>query len=216
MSYETWLAFVITLYTVSIIPGPSMLLALSHGVKYGARATIATCAGNATASAIQATITIAGLGAIIAASASFFLLIKYLGALYLIYLGLMFWRSPALNTADGSSQQSAKGGTKMATSELINMYKQGFIVAIGNPKAIVFFTALFPQFINLQASNILQQVMIISVTCSCAFICAMAYALGGNQLAKVFQKSSFSKVFNKLTGGCFVGGGIAIMFTGRY
>lgn len=88
MNAETWIAFLITLYTVSIIPGPSMLLALTHGLRFGAKAALATASGNMLASTIQAAVSIAGLGAIIAASGTIFFAIKYLGAVYLIYLGI--------------------------------------------------------------------------------------------------------------------------------
>lgn len=209
MSVDTWLVFVITLYTVSIIPGPSMVLALTHGMQYTAKATIATAAGNTLASCIQAVISIAGLGVIIATSGTIFLIIKYLGALYLVYLGIMLWRSDAWDL------QERKATNTKLKAPLQKMFNQGFIIAIGNPKAIVFFTALFPQFLSVQSSSLAHYTAMILVTCSCAFICAMLYAISGNQVAKLFKKSNFSRVINRITGGFFVTGGLAIMLSNR-
>lgn len=104
---------------------------------------------------------------------------------------------------------------KASPKQLIKQFQQGFTVAIGNPKAIVFFTALFPQFIDLQSTDVLQMFLIVTVTSSCAFICAILYAICGNQLANIFAKSKLSKIFNKITGGFFVGGGLAVMFSSR-
>ena len=208
MSFDTWLIFIVTLYTVSIIPGPSMVLALTHGMQYGAKATIATAAGNTLASCIQAIISIAGLGVIIATSGTVFLIVKYLGALYLIYLGIMLWRSP-----DWDIKERPQGTKNKAP--LLKMFNQGFIIAIGNPKAIVFFTALFPQFLNSQSTSLIHYTVMVLATCSCAFFCAMVYAISGNQIARLFKKSNISRFINKLTGGFFVTGGLAIMLSNR-
>ena len=90
---EFFLIYAATVFVASIIPGPSMILALTHGVKYGPGKTMATALGNTCASMIQATISIAGLGAVLTASQPMFLTLKYAGAAYLIYLGLNIWFS---------------------------------------------------------------------------------------------------------------------------
>ncbi len=96
MSLEFWLLYAVTVFLASISPGPSMLLALTHGMKYGTRRTIATAAGNVIASLLQAAVSIAGLGAILTLSEGVFSVIRWLGAGYLIYLGIVTWRSSSL------------------------------------------------------------------------------------------------------------------------
>ncbi|MFT5706599.1 MAG: homoserine/homoserine lactone efflux protein [Oceanospirillaceae bacterium] len=210
MNTETWIIFTLTLYAVSIIPGPSMMIALTHGMRYGAKATLATVLGNTLASALQTIISIAGLGVIIATSGSIFLAIKYAGALYLIYLGIKLWRSPSWGIQTQNAQQKTD-------APLRSMFKQGFIIAAGNPKAIVFFSALFPQFINPETmtDDYHQYALVVLTTCSSAFFCALLYAIGGNQLGVIFKRYNFSKILNKLTGVFFVNSGLGLLLSSR-
>jgi len=145
MSYEFLLMYTVTIFVASIIPGPSMLLALTHGMKYGAKRTIASALGNVSVTLLQAAISIAGLGAILLASEGLFSVIKWIGAAYLIYMGLCIWRSKNMTLAEGPSHDSS---TKVPLRKL---YRQSAFVTAGNPKAIIFFTAVFPQFIDPNA-----------------------------------------------------------------
>src|SRR4030043_1076622 len=94
MSLKFFLVYSITIFVASIIPGPSMLLALTHGLKYGAKRTIASALGNLSITFLQAAVSIAGLGAILLASEGLFNIIKWVGAAYLLYMGIVIWRSP--------------------------------------------------------------------------------------------------------------------------
>ncbi|MGB1238214.1 MAG: LysE family translocator [Pseudomonadales bacterium] len=208
MSYESLSVFIFTLFAVSIVPGPSMMLALTHGVRYGARQTLATAAGNTLASALQASVSALGLGVIIATSAALFAAIKVAGALYLIYLGYKMLRAARwehLNAKTHVQQRAPLG----------HLFKQGFLVAIGNPKAIVFFSALFPQFIDPALGGVGYYSAMVALTASSAFCCAMLYALGGQQIATVFTGSAFGRYFNKVSGGFFIGGGVALAMSQR-
>ena len=142
MSIEFWFLYAVTVFLASISPGPSMLLALTHGMKYGARRTMATAAGNVVASLLQATVSIAGLGAILTMSEGVFSVIRWLGAGYLIYLGIVTWRSSPLMQA---GEENGAPGPELTRR---SMFLQSFFVAVGNPKAIIFFTALFPQIVG--------------------------------------------------------------------
>ncbi|MCJ8338289.1 MAG: LysE family translocator [Pseudomonadales bacterium] len=210
MSIEVLVVFIITLFVTSIIPGPSMLIALTHGVKYGAKATMATALGNTMASCIQAVISIAGLGVLIATSGSLFLIIKYIGAVYLVYLGVMLWRSASFSLEKSASYVSAT-----VQPPLVKMFRQGFVIAAGNPKAIIFFSALFPQFIDPGQTSLSQYLIMVSLVCICAFSCAMSYAIGGNYLASLFKTSNISKFINKFTGGVFVTSGLGLIISSK-
>ena len=177
MSVEFWGVYILTVFLASIIPGPSMILALTHGIKYGARRAVATALGNCTASFLQAVVSIAGLGALLAASETAFLLVKYAGAAYLFWLGIGVFMSGDF-TLD---EERADVKKKISTRKL---YIQGFWVAAGNPKAIVFFSALFPQFINNGQASIQHFAMLLGLLSVIAFGCMMIYACGGEKLRK--------------------------------
>ena len=144
MSPEFILVYSATVFVASITPGPSMLLALNHGVKYGARRTVASALGNVAATAVQASLSMAGLGAILLRSEAAFSAIKYLGAGYLILMGIrmLFSSTSGLKMEVGKSLvEKSRGG----------LFTEAFVVTMGNPKAVLFFTALFPQFVNTRA-----------------------------------------------------------------
>ena len=150
MSFEFLLIYSVTVFVASILPGPSMLLALTHGIKYGAKRTIASALGNVSVTLLQTAISIAGLGAVLLASEGLFNIIKWTGAAYLIYMGISIWCSPNMRVPEKPNSHPA------AKAPLRKMYLQGAFVTAGNPKAIVFFTAVFPQFVDHNAAYISQ------------------------------------------------------------
>ena len=208
MSYEFFFLYLATAFLASIIPGPSMLLALSHGIRYGAKSTMATAAGNVAASLLQATAAIAGLGAILHLSETVFVWVKLFGAAYLIYVGVCTWRSarPKLQVSPATPQ---------LRPPLRSMFLQAFLVAVGNPKAIIFFTALFPQFINPNLDRGWQYVLLLGGLAPVAFVCFMLYAFGGEKIISLFSGQNLLPKINKLIGGAFVGTGIALALSRR-
>jgi len=207
MNIEFYFAFVITVFIASGIPGPSMLLGLTHGMRYGFKNTLYTATGNMVASSIQAIISIAGLGILIATSGTLFMIIKYIGAAYLIYLGIILWRS------HGWDIPAKNDVSKKETAPKRNLFYQGFMVAAANPKAIVFFTALFPQFLNPKANSILFYIFMVTVVAVAAFTCLMVYAAGGHKIGQYFKRPNIGKLINKITGGFFIGGGTIIVLS---
>ena len=209
MSLEFLLLYVTTVFVASIIPGPSMLLALTHGMKYGARRTVASAAGNVTASLLQAGVSIAGLGAILLASESVFLVVKWVGAVYLVYLGVSMWRSAETNL------DVQNGAKRNASISLARMFSQAFLVAAGNPKAIVFFTALFPQFLDPSAAQIPQAIILLTTLAAIAFVCFMIYATGGEKVIAVLSGRRAGKYLNRFIGGTFIGAGVGLAVSKR-
>lgn len=208
MTLEFWMLYTLTVFLASIIPGPSMLLALSHGMRFGARRTVATALGNVCASLIQAGISIAGLGALLTVSEGFFLVVKWLGAAYLIYVGGMTWRSPR-SKVDGRPHEN------IPQTSLAKMFLQAFLVAAGNPKAIVFFTALFPQFIDPATSHLLQFLVMLVTLAAVAFGCFMLYAVGGERIINIFSGEQIGRYLNRVIGGTFIGAGIGLVLSRR-
>jgi homoserine/homoserine lactone efflux protein len=207
MSLEFWLLYTSTVFIASIIPGPSMLLALTQGIKHGAQKTIIGAMGIVTASIIQASISIAGLGAILMASESVFLIIKWLGAGYLIFMGILILRSKGSKLR--IDHQKANGDQVPLTK----LFTQAFMVAAGNPKAIIFFSALFPQFINPENAHGFQLFVLLSTLAIVAFICFMMYAIGGEKIVSFFSAEKFKHYINRTIGGTFIGVGIGLVLS---
>ena len=193
-----------TVFIASILPGPSMLLALTHGMQFGAKRTIASAMGNLTVTLIQAFISIAGLGTILIASEAAFQFIKFAGAAYLVYMGVAILLSPKMSIVPQNTKQFQK------EVSLHKMYLQAAFVTAGNPKAIVFFTAIFPQFINPNATYLPQFFSLMSMGSLIAFSCFMLYAISGQKMVSLFSKDIIGKYINRVIGGTFIGVGIGL------
>jgi len=204
MSVNFVLLYATTVFIASIIPGPSMLLALTHGMQFGARRSIASAMGNLSVTILQALISIAGLGTILIASEMAFQILKFVGAAYLVYIGISIFLSPTMSfTSDGENQIKHR-------VSLGKMFSQAAMVTAGNPKAIVFFTAIFPQFIDPGVGYIKQSFVLIGVGSIIAFSCFMLYAISGQKIVYLFSKASIGKYVNKIIGGSFIGAGIGL------
>ncbi|MTI80894.1 MAG: LysE family translocator [Firmicutes bacterium] len=203
MSFEFLLIYSFTVLIASITPGPSMILALNHGLKYGANRTIASAFGNLTATLIQASLSIAGLGAILMQSETTFNIIKYLGASYLIYLGIRSFLASTDLTIKINEEKHEKVTFK-------RLYWEAFLVTAGNPKAVIFFTALFPQFIDTQKNTPFQFIIILIILAIIAFCCMMLYGYFGQSLLKILQKAKVTKIFNRIVGTTLIGMGIGL------
>ena len=138
MTTEIWLAYISAVLILMITPGPSQLLMLSNSLGSGFRRSTATAAGDLSANAIQMTVASVGLVSVLYASQYTFTVIKWLGVAYLVYMGVRLIRRT----------QSEKMIEQEQTKSIKTLYMQGFITSASNPKAIIFFAALFPQFLN--------------------------------------------------------------------
>lgn len=204
MSFNFILLFSMTVFTASIIPGPSMLLALTHGMQYGVKRTISSAMGNVTVTLIQAVISIIGIGAILIASGTIFHIIKWAGAVYLIYMGMRILCSSKMSFMQNKTNHST------GWNSLRKMYLQAAFVTAGNPKAIVFFTAVFPQFIDPNAAYLYQSCILMSICGFIAFCSFMIYAMGGQKIVSLFSKATFGKYVKKIIGCTFIGTGIGL------
>jgi threonine/homoserine/homoserine lactone efflux protein len=154
MSFEIWLTYLATLLAFMITPGPSHLLMLSNSMAHGFRPSLATAAGDLTANAIQMTAAGLGLAAILVASQNALAIVKWLGVAYLVWMGIRMWRH-------AEKASSSKGAAQSAS--LNSLWGQGFLTSAANPKAVVFFAALFPQFID-PGRPFLPQLLALSLT----------------------------------------------------
>jgi homoserine/homoserine lactone efflux protein len=202
MSYSFFAVFLVTVLVASITPGPSMLLALNHGVAFGWRRSLSTAWGNVCATALQCLVSFAGLGFILAQAAWVFAAIRYAGAAYLVYLGgrLLFGATDAL-VSDGVALESRR-----------NLFRQAFVVTASNPKAVVFFSALFPQFFSDGSLSLAKAtVMLVSVLVT-TFACMMLYATAGAHIQGLLRRPRFRTLFQRSVGAtlAFFGIGLAL------
>ena len=204
MSFNLFVLFFVTVFVASIIPGPSMLLALTHGMRYGAKRTLSSAMGNVTVTLIQALISLAGLGTILFTSEIIFQLIKWVGAGYLIFMGISILCSAKMSLSDIELKKYSRGNS------LKNMYLQAAFVTAGNPKAIIFFTAIFPQFINPDAPYYSQFFILMSTCVLSAFFCFMFYAICGQKITSLFSKNTIVKYIQRIIGSTFIGAGIGL------
>ncbi|WP_339651146.1 LysE family translocator [Halopseudomonas pelagia] len=205
----TWLAYVGVIFALIVFPGPSALLCTSHGLKFGRQRAMATVAGGALASLVLMTISSLGLGAILAASETTFYVLKMLGGAYLVYLGVKAWlERPAV-----TQQASATAGSEVVPlRELLN---RGFVVGISNPKDLLFFAALFPNFINVSEPQLLQFVILALTWLMLDVVLMSTYAGAGSKISRWFQSPSRVTLFNRATGGLFMAAGGALIASNR-
>lgn len=207
MQLNIWLLFVTTTFFVSATPGPNMLLAMTHGIHHGVKRTLATCAGLMAGLALIMLASAAGLGALLATSELLFSIVKYLGAAYLIFLGWKTWRSQPKPVAELQGE---------SVSRPQDRFRAGFLVAMSNPKAFIFFTALFPQFMN---AHLPQKTQLAILAASFFVIEAswqFAYASGGARLSRWLQSERHLKLVNRLSGGAFIGAGVLLSGVSRH
>ncbi len=204
MSFNFIVLYSMTVFIASIIPGPSMLLALTHGMQYGVRKTVSSALGNVAVTLLQASVSIAGLGTILIASETIFHVIKWVGAAYLIFMGIHIFCSSNMTFSSGNPGLSAKSNSAK------KMFLQAAFVTAGNPKAIIFFTAIFPQFIDPDSAYLSQSFILLGIGALIAFACFMIYAVGGQKIISLFSKTNIARFLNKIIGGTFIGAGIGL------
>jgi threonine/homoserine/homoserine lactone efflux protein len=190
MHLETWLAFVAASLILTMTPGPSILLGMVHALRFGTKRTLYTALGDISANMIQMLLVAAGLGIIIANSAVAFQAIKWAGVGVLIFIAVKMWRSaPTLPDA----------ATPDRSSHPARLYASGFAVAFGNPKALVFFTAFFPQFIDPTAPVLPQLSIMCPTMAALDFAFVMLYAAGAKQCLGFLRQHP--RLLNRTAGG---------------
>ncbi|WP_375722783.1 LysE family translocator [Arcobacter sp. KX21116] len=197
--------FIPTFFFVSITPGMCMTLSLSMGMSIGLKKTMYMMVGELLGVGLVATSSVIGVATIMLSHPTIFLVLKYCGGAYLIYLGVTMWLSRgkmALNLESCSFNVSRR-----------NLAIQGFVTAIANPKGWAFFIALLPPFIDENLAYIPQLAVLIFLILLLEFSCLIIYATGGTTLRKLLQNSSNVKLLNKIAGSMMIGIGIWLALT---
>jgi homoserine/homoserine lactone efflux protein len=198
VTWELWLAFVVTEGLLCVTPGPAVLMViaqgLTRGVPAGLSATLGVLAGNTFYFVLSAT----SLGALIAASHEMFLVVKWLGAAYLIWLGIAAFR--------GRSSPLSVNPARPA--RLLRVFANGAALQLANPKALLFFVALLPQFID-PAEPVMPQIFILGVTSVVLeFLALLAYSVAASRCRVVVTQSRFVRLTDRIAGSCLIGAGL--------
>ncbi len=205
MSLQTWLLFVAVSVPLAISPGPAILLAISNALRYGAGAVLFSAAGNMLGLIIVGFGVAFGLAALMAASAAAFAIVKFAGALYLIYLGVKLWRDRAVFSLDTEMPHSAKRPSRL--------FFEALFLAITNPKAIIILAALLPPFMNTSGSA-LPQVAVMSVTyAGLCFLNHLLLAFAGGWVRRLFNSEWRMRTLRRALGTMFIGFGAALAAT---
>ena len=209
MALEMWLYYVLAVLVLTASPGPSVLLCVTKAVTKGFEASVLTALGSLTAIVGVMTLSFTGLGLILASSELIFTLIKWIGAAYLMYLGFKAFTSKEHTYELPQDDGPARKGSA------VSLYMSGFVVGASNPKALVFFTALFPQFINLE-QPLMMQYLICAVTFSVLEMSwLLIYAYLGSRSSKWLLQNGRAKLFNRITGGVLMSAGVVLSTTSK-
>lgn len=205
MSFETWAAFAAASSVLLVIPGPTVLLVVSYALGQGWRTALPMAIGVALGDFTAMTLSMLGLGALLATSATLFTVLKWVGAAYLVYLGIKLWR--AGGTLDAAPRTDAVSAAKMLG--------HAWLVTALNPKSITFFVAFLPAFLDPRADFLTQMLVFETTFLVLAFANAFGYALVASRARRLASNPRAIGVVNKVGGGLLVGAGVAtVSFAG--
>lgn len=202
MHWQTWLLFVMTEAVLSLTPGPAVLYVLSQGLRQGAGKSVWASGGILSANAVYFALSATSLGAIIVASYKVFFLIKWAGAAYLIYLGLRsFLSKSSLLALPEASLRPATGS---------RILRDGFFLQGANPKALLFFTAILPQFIDPRQPVALQILILGASSILVEFIILFVYGQLAGRALEAARNPRYEAWTNRLAGSFLIAAGVGL------
>ena len=199
MDIQTWLIYLLAATGLSLSPGPNGLLALTHGALHGRRKAMYTITGGALGFVIVIALSMFGIGALLQTSLVWLTVLKWAGGAYLVWLGIQVWRSPPLSL-DASSSSEPRAGW--------SMFQQGALSAITNPKAILFFAAFLPQFLDPHCSLFLQFIIMAGTFAAIEIATEFFIASMANRISPWLRR--VGRRFNQVCGGMFMAIGVAL------
>ena len=194
MSLELWLGFALASAIAVAIPGPVVIFVLGRAATGGWRAAMPTVAGVVLGDALALSATLLGLGAVLAASALAFSVVKWAGAAYLVYLGVKLWRAPV---------------EAPAALPAARAFRDAFIVTVLNPKSIGFFVAFIPQFLDPGRAYAPQAMVVLATFVAIGAVNVMLYAALAARLGDSVRRPGVRAWFNRAGGGALRAAGLA-------
>lgn len=196
--------FLLTAAVLALAPGPSTLLVLSHALSGDPRRPLSLMAGALLGNLLLIAITVLGLSAVLLASQTGFTLLRWMGAAYLIWLGASYWRS-----SDALASEVRDQSSSLRALRYRGLMTQAFLTSVTNPKGLVFYFALLPQFAPTGSTG---QFLLLGGSYLTVFMIALAlYALAGHRLAALVVKPNVQLWKNRLTGSLLLGAGLLLL-----
>lgn len=202
MTPAAWSLFCALSLVTAFTPGPAVLLAVSNAATLGARRALLSSAGNAAGVFVVAITALLGLGALLQAPATAFTLLKVGGAVYLVHLGIRQWRSPA--------PLASKAPSISADGDAWRLFGQGVLVAATNPKSILFFTALLPQFMQPQSPFWRQGLLLTATFAACTVLSHLCYVAAARHLRRWLGEAR-GRWWQRASGALFIGLGLGLL-----
>lgn len=197
MSLDTWMAFFLACWVISLSPGAGAVASMSAGLQYGFWRGYWNALGLQIALLLQIAVVAAGLGAVLAASELAFSLIKWFGVAYLVFLGWKQWVAPP-------GEIQAGDGPRPLGRPLTLMFR-GFLVNASNPKAIIFILAVLPQFLDPKAPLLLQYLLMAATMVAVDLIVMAGYTGLAARVLRALREPRQQRLLNRVFGGLFIG-----------
>ncbi len=201
MDLHLWFAFVAASVVLLLIPGPTVLLILSYALSQGRRVALATVAGVTLGDFLAMSASLMGLGALVLASATLFTVLKWVGAVYLVYLGVQLWRSAGSGAALGALAE-----TRALPARAV--FGHAALVTALNPKSIAFFVAFVPQFVDPSSPLLPQFAILIATFVGLAGLNTLAYALLADRMRVRIGRPGVIAGLSRAGGVALVGMGV--------
>ena len=208
MDWHVWLAYFVASWVIAVSPGSGAVLAMSHGLAYGVRGASATVLGLQIGLAFILLVAGAGVGAVLVASAGAFMVVKLLGAAYLLWLGFKQWRAPV--TLDDGGAQAGPPVMRLRQRVLT-----GALTNATNPKGIIFMVAVLPQFIDPKRPLLLQLLILLVTTLAVDTVVMHGYALLASRLRALLRSTRARRTQNRVFGGVLMGMGASLLMVDR-
>ena len=202
MSLQLYLAYIAACVALALLPGPIVTLVIANGLRHGTRAALTNIAGVQAALLIVIGVVAIGLTSLMATMGYWFDWVRFAGAIYLVWLGVKLIRDPVQGLKSDEAPPPPRGG----------FFLQGFLVALSNPKLLVFFGAFIPQFVDMSRDH-LPQVALLGVTFMVvAGLTDAAYALLAGRVRSFFSARR-TRMLSRVSGGFMIGGGVWLALT---
>jgi len=202
MALHTWTIYFLAAIGLSLTPGPNSLLALTHGALHGHRKALFTVSGGSIGFVLLIALSMLGIGALLQASAGALVVLKWAGGAYLVWLGVQLWRAPAIRLLAEPARVQAPGAA---------LFRQGFLSAVSNPKALLFYGAFLPQFIDPGRDLLTQFFVMAGTFAAIEFLVEYLLARMAYRVRPWLER--LGRRFNRVCGGMFAAMGVALPFT---
>jgi threonine/homoserine/homoserine lactone efflux protein len=202
MTWQVWTTFAVLETVLCFTPGPAVLLVLSQALSRGTARTVWSILGILSANTVYFILSATGVGAILMASYDLFFAIKWIGASYLVWLGLteIFGHHSLLSPRPDADPRG----------DALRMFRKGFILQMSNPKALVFFTALVPQFLNPHTALLPQVLILAATSAAIEFLVQLLYALLAGRFSHLAVRPGFAKITNRVAGSLLIAAGVGM------